>query len=391
MFFLSGFLSVPIAIQDMIMEIVTTTTTGYTILLHLRLYTIFPVLIIIPTLFIAVIVHFLIQAARAKKKVEEQKLLATIKAKDTVIVDKSVEVAVEEQPRFHRNRRESIKGGLEIAIKVRQHVAAQSWSEEDEEGKDLFDCLSEDSDQSDEDRNFLHLPAARRAVHRDSEEDEASLSLSSQQSSSVDGRNMFVMPDNVSSSQELSSDSNLEGEQQSEESLSHHLTTESELSLERDGKSGSESRSHYNLLSFLGSSRRGLLDYSRHSVGSMTHSALSTDHLDDSKAEESDAVIDQLRPSIEASELTLEELNHPFYDHDQAPQEPQEKHYDASLSDTALSHEDYKHLVIDVDHYCVTKEDDSTNKHHDDMSLEGSDEDLDERLNESSSLTKVWS
>jgi hypothetical protein len=79
LFFLTSFLSVPIAIQDMIVQMASTVTLGYTFLLHLRLYQIFPVLVIIPTIFFGLVIHFMIKAANAKKKMEETKLLNEIR------------------------------------------------------------------------------------------------------------------------------------------------------------------------------------------------------------------------------------------------------------------------------------------------------------------------
>jgi hypothetical protein len=69
MFFLSNLLTVPLAVQDMIMQMCTTTATGYTILLHIQLYKIYPVLIAIPTIVIAALIHFFIQSKKADSKV----------------------------------------------------------------------------------------------------------------------------------------------------------------------------------------------------------------------------------------------------------------------------------------------------------------------------------
>jgi hypothetical protein len=47
-FFLTNLLATPLAIQDMILQI--TAAIGYTMLIHIQLYYIYPVLVIIPTL-----------------------------------------------------------------------------------------------------------------------------------------------------------------------------------------------------------------------------------------------------------------------------------------------------------------------------------------------------
>eukprot|EP01039_Chlorochromonas_danica_P009601 gene9601-10612_t len=62
-FFLTNLLSVPLAVQDMVVHMASTAAIGYTFLVHIQLYTIYPVLVIIPTLFVGVVVHFLLRAA----------------------------------------------------------------------------------------------------------------------------------------------------------------------------------------------------------------------------------------------------------------------------------------------------------------------------------------
>jgi hypothetical protein len=49
-FFLTNLLATPIAIQDMILQMVATITFGYTLLVHIQLYAIFPALVIIPSI-----------------------------------------------------------------------------------------------------------------------------------------------------------------------------------------------------------------------------------------------------------------------------------------------------------------------------------------------------
>jgi uncharacterized membrane protein len=82
LFFLTS-LSVPISVQYMIIQCGSTVTIGYTVLFHLRLYQIFPVLIVVPTIFLGVIIHFMIQSNKSKKKVEDIKLMKEIKTMET--------------------------------------------------------------------------------------------------------------------------------------------------------------------------------------------------------------------------------------------------------------------------------------------------------------------
>jgi hypothetical protein len=74
MFFVTSFIRIPPAIQDMIMQVGTTAVTGYTVLVHLQLYQIYPVLIAVPTILIAAIVHFVVQSSKANSKLEFTRL-----------------------------------------------------------------------------------------------------------------------------------------------------------------------------------------------------------------------------------------------------------------------------------------------------------------------------
>jgi hypothetical protein len=74
MFFVTSFIRIPPAIQDMIMQVGTTAVTGYTVLVHLQLYQIYPVLIAVPTILIAAIVHFVVQSSKANSKLEFARL-----------------------------------------------------------------------------------------------------------------------------------------------------------------------------------------------------------------------------------------------------------------------------------------------------------------------------
>jgi phosphate/sulfate permease len=58
-FFLTNLLATPLAIQDMILQMAATIAMGYTILIHIQLYQIFPALVIVPTCGLAVTGYFL--------------------------------------------------------------------------------------------------------------------------------------------------------------------------------------------------------------------------------------------------------------------------------------------------------------------------------------------
>lgn len=81
-YFLTNFLTVPLSIQDMVMQVVSTATLGYTILLHLRLYAIYPVLVVVPLLLVGVIVHFVVQSFQSQNKVARRRLLHELRQAD---------------------------------------------------------------------------------------------------------------------------------------------------------------------------------------------------------------------------------------------------------------------------------------------------------------------
>jgi len=73
-FFLTQLLQVPPGLQDMVVQTVSTVTIGYTVLIHLQLFYIFPILVVLPTIVVGVIVHFWIQSSRANEKLRLAKL-----------------------------------------------------------------------------------------------------------------------------------------------------------------------------------------------------------------------------------------------------------------------------------------------------------------------------
>jgi hypothetical protein len=74
MFFLANLLAVPLAVQDMIVHAAMTASIGYTILLHVQLYNIFPVLVVIPTLSIGVLIHFFYVSNQKEEIVNKAKM-----------------------------------------------------------------------------------------------------------------------------------------------------------------------------------------------------------------------------------------------------------------------------------------------------------------------------
>jgi hypothetical protein len=74
-FFLTNLLAVPLAIQDMVIQMCSTAVLGYTILLHIQLYEIYPVLVIVPALFLVGILHFFVRSHQKRRELQQRVLL----------------------------------------------------------------------------------------------------------------------------------------------------------------------------------------------------------------------------------------------------------------------------------------------------------------------------
>ncbi len=149
MFFVTSFIRIPPNIQDMIMQVCTTAVTGYTVLVHIQLYHIYPVLIAIPTILLAAIIHFFVQSNKASSKLEFARLFGISNqnktkenvamsdeqpvGKDAIIVesednemklsdsDPDASSLHERNPyvrSHHRDRRQSVAHGIHIAKKA---------------------------------------------------------------------------------------------------------------------------------------------------------------------------------------------------------------------------------------------------------------------------------
>jgi hypothetical protein len=146
-FFVGNFLSVPPSIQDMVVQMTSTTAIGYIVLVHVQLYEIFPALVVLPALLLAALAHFVVQSSRADAKIKLARLFPASK--------KKVQVADESTRLPERARVESTDGvGMEVT------EGAEAYD------SDHFSSGSEDSDTYD----VQHLPtramvAVARPVH----------------------------------------------------------------------------------------------------------------------------------------------------------------------------------------------------------------------------------
>jgi uncharacterized membrane protein len=126
LFFLTSLISVPISVQDMIIQCGSTVTIGYTLLFHLKLYQIFPVLIVVPTIFLGIIIHFMIQSNKAKKKVDDSKLMKEIKTMET------------ERKNAYEATREDDKNSTQEATPLEAAIIVSSEHEQEDENSRLM-------------------------------------------------------------------------------------------------------------------------------------------------------------------------------------------------------------------------------------------------------------
>jgi hypothetical protein len=73
-FLVGSLIQVPPSLQDMIINVCSTGLIGYIGLVHVQLFNIFPLLVVLPGLIVAVVVHFLIKATNSSNKLSLAKL-----------------------------------------------------------------------------------------------------------------------------------------------------------------------------------------------------------------------------------------------------------------------------------------------------------------------------
>jgi hypothetical protein len=147
----------------MVVQMVSTAVTGYTFLVHVQLYSIFPVLVIVPTLFICIVIHFFMQAQRKQRQEELQLLLA--KSKPVAVIDEAEEV------RKPKHVRHEAKPGSDSSSFL-QSISEMSSSSDDESESDI--SIADSIDE------MIHEPLGAllkyaTSVHAD-DEDSSSMS-----------------------------------------------------------------------------------------------------------------------------------------------------------------------------------------------------------------------
>jgi hypothetical protein len=120
-FFLTNLLAAPLAIQDMILQLCTTAAIGYTILVHIQLYYIYPVLVIIPTLAIGMIFYlarYYYWNHEAVDKDDSGSAMRPLAKKGQVIPPSTVVSTVPTS----RTRRESLQHGIQLASQLNYRI-----------------------------------------------------------------------------------------------------------------------------------------------------------------------------------------------------------------------------------------------------------------------------
>jgi hypothetical protein len=209
MFFLTNLLASPQAIQDMIVQMALTVAAGYTVLIHMQLYQIYPLLVLLPTIFVLVVAHFIRQALRedkdrvgaAGKARRRQEPLVWAKETGGAAVDEEAgsseddeisEGSGEEGEGENKNqrdaaaplttRRASLQFGVQLAERMREkmrstgegspvsprHVAPSLLAKTEADREEEEEEDEEDWEDDEEDFDFLDQSSTRG----DEEEDE---------------------------------------------------------------------------------------------------------------------------------------------------------------------------------------------------------------------------
>jgi hypothetical protein len=166
-FLLTSLLSVPLAIQDMILHLCMTAMMGYSLLIHIHLYEIFPVLVIIPTLFFLFLVHFLYTSMKKRdllEKVKFKKMLEkgvkgrkgdregeTEEKKETDKKKGEKKKKSKKQVRFV-TRKQSVIDGIKLSdqLKKTASVVLEGFEEEGD-GDDENNYVDQGADDPDDD------------------------------------------------------------------------------------------------------------------------------------------------------------------------------------------------------------------------------------------------
>eukprot|EP01041_Mallomonas_annulata_P023863 gene23863-44469_t len=67
-------ITLPIGLQDAVLDVISTISSGFVILMHLQLFALIPILVTLPAITVLIILHFYFRASKGDRKVEDVRL-----------------------------------------------------------------------------------------------------------------------------------------------------------------------------------------------------------------------------------------------------------------------------------------------------------------------------
>jgi hypothetical protein len=155
LFFLTNLLATPLAIQDMILQICTTAAIGYTMLVHIQLYYIYPALVIIPTLAFIALVFAAKHYYQKKKNEEDEKNDAEknglIKKNNSTSVAMKTTAATAAAP---KTRRQSLQLGVKLAAQLKDKIHDRDVDDEAEDYEVDLENVLQDEEEDEEEMDY---------------------------------------------------------------------------------------------------------------------------------------------------------------------------------------------------------------------------------------------
>ena len=133
-FLISGLLTFPVSIQDVIMHSVGTVFIGYIVMIHIQLYNIYPILVVVPGLILCVVGNFIFLTCREVSR----RRLALIKVEP---IPDWKEGSVKESDNY-KSRRRSLIEGIKVANQIKQTIGAKNGKESSTSSSELSFQLS---------------------------------------------------------------------------------------------------------------------------------------------------------------------------------------------------------------------------------------------------------
>jgi hypothetical protein len=146
-FFLTNLLATPIAIQDMILQVATTAMMGYTLFVHLQLYYIYPVLVMIPTVFVCAVGYGIRYYYSSIKKEEPDK------TNPHTVVPLNNPQPIVAQTQL-TTRRQSLQQGIQLASQLQNNLLLRT-EERKKGGERNGVVILEEEEEDEEDQMSL--------------------------------------------------------------------------------------------------------------------------------------------------------------------------------------------------------------------------------------------